>query len=95
MGHRNFTALIKDLKFKIVSEVLFSASRAVQKATFYFIACASFYTVECGFGWVTYWLSKVRHSLDFVKRAGLPLLLSTLQPDTQKLAIFHHAQATN
>jgi hypothetical protein len=61
----------------------------------YFIAVPTSYLVEFGFSWVTYLLTKVRNRLDVVKRSDLGLSLTTLQPDTQKLASVHQAQATH
>ena len=70
-------------KFKSESKVSFSpAPLAALNPKLYFIA----YLVESGFSWVTYLPSKVRNCLDAVTRDYLPLSLTTLQPDVQKLA---------
>jgi hypothetical protein len=55
VGHRNFTAWVKYLKFKIETKFPFSpASFAAQKAKLYFIAFPTSYLVVSGFRWVTF-----------------------------------------
>ena len=44
------------------------------------------YLVESGFRWVTYLLPKVCNPLQSVKRGDLYLSVTTMQPNTQKLA---------
>jgi hypothetical protein len=60
----------------------------------YIIAFPTAYLVETDFSRATYLQSKVCICLYVPKRGDLPLSLTTLQPDIQKLASVHQAQRT-
>uniref|UniRef100_A0A5S6Q3P9 DUF4371 domain-containing protein n=1 Tax=Trichuris muris TaxID=70415 RepID=A0A5S6Q3P9_TRIMR len=81
--------------FWLQQEIIQLYPRLWNVAKKFLIPFPSSYLVERGFSAVTDLLGKKRNRLQIVKRGDLRLLLTTIEPDVDKLVALHQAQSSH